>query len=206
MDKDGANLMSGKSAFIAIIATTMLFSATPAAFAAPLAGMARTTVQTGPARHMATRRATVAPFSFARFCADYSGQCEARGASGPVKLTPQRRDELRRINTAVNRAIRYEEDEPGDDVWKIGVTAGDCEDYVLAKRQKLLAAGWPSSALRIAIATTPSGIGHAVLVITTEDQDLVLDNRTNTIKPWHTVNLNWLKIQNPDNPKKWLAL
>ncbi|WP_236759154.1 transglutaminase-like cysteine peptidase, partial [Agrobacterium tumefaciens] len=79
-------------------------------------------------------------------------------------------------------------------------------DYAVTKRQRLLRAGWPSGALRIATARTSTGIGHAVLVVSTSQGDLVLDNRTNVVKPWKAVDLKWIKIQSHENPRVWLKL
>lgn len=123
-----------------------------------------------------------------------------------MTLSPDKMSQLKNINSSVNRSIKYKPDDDDNDVWNINVTEGDCDDYALTKRHKLLAAGWPSGALRIAVARIPSGIGHAVLVVTTDKGDYVLDNRTNEVKPWHRVNIKWLKIQSPDSPRKWLAI
>lgn len=59
---------------------------------------------------------------------------------------------------------------------------------------------------RIAATRTESGIGHAVLVVTTSKGDLVFDKRTNIVKPWFATGLRWLQIQSPDNPRNSLAL
>ena len=80
------------------------------------------------------------------------------------------------------------------------------EDYALTKRQQLLNAGWPSGALRIATARLNNGVGHAVLIVSTTKGDLVLDNRTNVVKPWFAAQLRWVKIQSPQDPNKWLSL
>ena len=63
------------------------------------------------------------------------------------------------------------------------MTAGDCEDYVLAKRHALIASGLPPSALRIAYVVTSAQEGHAILVVKTNDRDLVLDNLSSVVRP-----------------------
>jgi predicted transglutaminase-like cysteine proteinase len=75
--------------------------------------------------------------------------------------------------------------EAGDrDRWEADVAAGDCEDYALTKRRKLIALGWSARALRIAVARTASVEGHAVLVVATSQGDLVLDNCTMAVRGW----------------------
>ncbi|RYG94519.1 MAG: hypothetical protein EON58_16080 [Alphaproteobacteria bacterium] len=53
---------------------------------------------------------------------------------------------------------------------------------------------------------TPSGEGHAVLVVKTTDGDLVLDNHYNKITPFNRTSLDWLKIQSGDNPRLWFDI
>ncbi len=88
----------------------------------------------------------------------------------------------------------------------MNVTAGDCEDFALTKRDHLIAMGWSPKALRIAVTKTPYGEGHAVLVVKTDQGDLVLDNRSNAIKGWKDTDLRWLMIQSGDNPRVWYEL
>jgi len=56
---------------------------------------------------------------------------------------------------------------------KAGV--GDCEDYAIEKRARLLAAGVPLEDLRLATCFLPNGVSHAVLVIRDGDVDWVAD-------------------------------
>lgn len=198
-------MLINKTATATFLSLALLLAGTGSISAAPLSGLART-VAPKPEQHISTRRSTIAPFSFASFCNNNSAECEIQGSAKIVTLSPDKMSQLKSINSGVNRAIKYTSDQDDDDAWEINVTQGDCEDFALTKRHKLLAAGWPSGALRIAVARTPSGVGHAVLVVSTDKGDYVLDNRTNEVKPWHRVNLKWLKIQSPDSPRKWLAI
>ncbi len=114
---------------------------------------------------------------------------------------------LSRINMRVNnQMIARNDDAASGDVWDVDVASGDCEDFALTKRRALIKAGWPPASLRIAIALTSAGEGHAVLVATTTTGDVVLDNRTNQIKPWKKSGLRFTKIQSTVNPKAWLSL
>lgn len=188
------------------VAVGMAASIATTASAVQLGGLAKNPVTARPGQFMSTSRPTIAPIAFAKFCDNAADQCVRIGDRDTIELTKQKRTELQRINSEINSAIAYVGELEGQDEWKLNPASGDCDDYAVTKRQRLLRAGWPSGALRIATARTPSGIGHAVLVVSTTQGDLVLDNRTNVVKPWKAVDLKWIKIQSPENPRVWLKL
>ena len=110
------------------------------------------------------------------------------------------------INAAVNAEIAPQTDMDRygvKELWSINVSAGDCEDYVLTKRARLLAAGWHSSKLRIATVRLPSGELHAVLVVATASADLVFDNLTDDVRDWSEAPYRWLTIQSEASPIVW---
>lgn len=152
-------------------------------------------------------RFTIAPFAHVLFCKANPSEC-----NGTQPNYERHIDDLalvKTINEEVNDAI-IPQMEIGTgtkaDVWKIFPLAGDCDDYVVSKRSRLIAAGWEPRNLRIAVAFTRSGQGHAVLVVSTKGGDYVLDNRTNRIVLWHKTDLHFIKIQDRDRPKLWRAL
>jgi predicted transglutaminase-like cysteine proteinase len=157
-------------------------------------------------QYLVARQATLAPFSFVRFCRANPADC--RRAEGPAvaELTAERERSLRLVNASVNRSIRPLGETGRRDRWQADVAAGDCEDFVLTKRRKLISLGWPARTLRIAVTRTAEGEGHAVLVVKTTKGDLVLDNRTAAVKRWHRTDLDWLKIQSAENPRLWHTL
>ena len=152
-------------------------------------------------------RFTIAPFAHVLFCKANPGEC--KGAQSKYERHSDDLALLKTINEEVNDAI-IPQMEIGTgtkaDVWKIFPIAGDCDDYVVSKRSRLIAAGWEPRNLRIAVAFTRSGQGHAVLVVSTKGGDYVLDNRTNRIVLWHKTDLHFIKIQDHDRPKLWRAL
>ena len=188
------------------VAVSIAASIATTASAVQLGGLAKNPVTARPGQFMSTSRPTIAPIAFAKFCDNAADQCVRIGDRDTIELTKQKRTELQRINSEINSAIVYVGELEGQDEWKLNPASGDCDDYAVTKRQRLLRAGWPSGALRIATARTPSGIGHAVLVVSTTQGDLVLDNRTNVVKPWKAVDLKWIKIQSHENPRVWLKL
>ena len=72
-------------------------------------------------------------------------------------------------------------------------THGDCEDYVLLKRQTLMRRGWPASALLVTVVRRKNGDGHAVLTVRTNRGDFILDNLKDKIEPWNKTEYTYLK-------------
>ncbi|ANL30153.1 transglutaminase-like protein (plasmid) [Rhizobium phaseoli] len=149
---------------------------------------------------------TLAPFASVVFCMQHGDQCVNTGGPSIMVLDKNRKSQLVSANNGVNSAIRPANDKPGADVWSMDVTAGDCEDFALTKRKKLMQLGWSSESLRIAVAITKTGEGHAVLIARTSEGDLVLDNRFNAIKDWRKTDLRWVMAQTADNPKYWAKM
>lgn len=103
------------------------------------------------------------------------------------------------INRRLNRAIRHVEDRDlhGEaDRWTLPVAGeGDCEDYVLAKRAALIAAGVPAGALSIAIVETTWGETHAVLLLASDRGEYVLDSLSPWVSRWDRVDYRWRERQ-----------
>lgn len=153
-------------------------------------------------QRLAKRGTTKAPLGMMLFCLKEPTHCRGGGAS-EVRMTAEIKQALKSVNSSVNRSIRPRNDK--GDVWSINVKSGDCEDYALTKRAKLISLGVPAGALRLATARTRSGEGHAVLVVRTDKGDFVLDNRTGRVKEWHKTGLRWVAMASA-NPKRWNAV
>lgn len=117
------------------------------------------------------------PVAYQIFCIRFGG-CEAGGAAS-VPYTQQLAKDLAKVTRSVNRSIRYRPDK--GEVWKVGVSAGDCEDYALTKRARLIRMGYPPSSMRMAVGHSRKGESHAVLVVVTSKGKLVLDNLTDKV-------------------------
>ena len=100
------------------------------------------------------------------------------------------RARLGEINRAINLAIQpmSDLDQFGEiDVWSSPLvtfhhSAGDCEDYAIAKLVALGMAGIPADDLRIVVlADVVSGEGHAVAAARLDGHWLILDNRHMTL-------------------------
>jgi predicted transglutaminase-like cysteine proteinase len=115
-----------------------------------------------------------------------------------------------RVNEWVNETIK-----PLTDLEHWGVAErwsypddgyGDCEDYVLLKRRMLIQAGWPREALLVTVVRDQKQRGHAVLTVTTDEGDYVLDNQTQDILLWSDTGYRFVKRQSQSNPNVWVSL
>jgi predicted transglutaminase-like cysteine proteinase len=153
---------------------------------------------------------TQPPYGFVQFCERMPEECK----QGPQEeqrfsASPQRLSELDAVNRTVNREI-----EPATDLelygqteyWTIPTTKGDCEDYALLKRKRLMARGWPASSLLITVVRDEKGEGHAVLTARTVQGDFVLDNKAEEVKVWYRTGYDFLMRQSYLNPRIWMAL
>jgi predicted transglutaminase-like cysteine proteinase len=191
--------------FLAAIAAA---AALPTAVMADPATPPRGQERTSP--YMRVFGVTQAPYGFVQFCSRMPAECQ----QGPMEeqrfsATPQRLSELDIINRAVNRAIA-----PATDLevygqaeyWTIPTTRGDCEDYALLKRKRLIARGWPESSLLLTVVRDEKGEGHAVLTARTLQGDFILDNKVDEVKVWHRTRYDYVMRQSYLNPAIWMSL
>jgi predicted transglutaminase-like cysteine proteinase len=113
------------------------------------------------------------------------------------------------VNRTVNRKIEPMADQEHwgvVDSWDLPTDGyGDCEDYQLLKRRLLVEAGLPRRALRMAVVVDEKGEGHAVLMVRTDRGDFVLDNKVDTILPWHQTGYVYVKREGHDSTA-WVSL
>jgi predicted transglutaminase-like cysteine proteinase len=130
---------------------------------------------------------------------------------GVLQAAPALFAVLNDVNQSINMQIR-----PRDDLDQYGVTEywtlpltlegiaeGDCEDYALEKRRALIEAGVPDSALFLAVGHSRATGRHAVLVVSTDQGDYVLDNMTPRILPWSETPYRWDTRQMPGDLLSW---
>jgi predicted transglutaminase-like cysteine proteinase len=153
---------------------------------------------------------TLPPIGFVEFCARSKKNCESNGsASRRLALTADLWKTLKKVNVQVNSAIEPVTDQDLYAVperWTFPVDAGDCEDYVLLKKRYLEDLALPSHALLITVVLDEAGDGHAVLTVSTDHGDFVLDNRRNEIIRWAETKYRFLKRQSQEDPRQWVAL
>ena len=135
--------------------------------------------------------------------------CQTKGSDSRLELTPDKLGELETINRYVNTSITPASDTELYGVreyWALPTNRGDCEDYALLKRQKLIESGFPKSALLITVVKEQNGDGHSVLTVKTDRGDYVLDNLNNQVRLWNKTNYRFVKRQSQENQNVWVAI
>lgn len=150
------------------------------------------------------------PVGFVKFCIANPNDCQPLGGkSNRLGMEPGRWNLLYQINTYVNGKVAPVSDQDlyGEpEHWAYPTDAGDCEDYLLLKKRYLEGLGFPPEALLITVVLDEKKEGHAVLTVTTDGGDFVLDNRRNEILRWSDTGYTFLKRQSPGDPRQWVAL
>jgi len=137
---------------------------------------------------------------------------------GVARMDAAAWQELRRVHRQVNWEIIPQTDQAiygRAEVWAMPLSRplagarprrGDCEDFVLEKRARLLRQGWSARHLSIATALAP-GVGmHAVLIVHTDRGDYVLDNLYEEPKALDELNYVWLSQQRGEDLLSWSSV
>ncbi|SPF76266.1 hypothetical protein ALP8811_01268 [Aliiroseovarius pelagivivens] len=171
-----------------------------ASFAAPIDGFA------SGSDFLKVRGQGAAPPGAQRLCSTYSWAC-ARGTSSGV-VTQGQMQVVRTVNSQINRSTPAIEDSQqyGEaERWAMPTSrGGDCEDYALAKKRALIGKGIDPQRLLIATVLDRSRRPHAVLIVRTDEGDMVLDNVTNSIRNWRDTRYVFLRMQDPKRPSRWV--
>lgn len=154
---------------------------------------------------------TSIPVGHLEFCRSRPDECQPNPSVEPaVGLTEHNWQQLVAINAQVNQSIVPVTDQElyqVEEFWTYPTSGyGDCEDFVLAKRQALIQAGWPVSTLLIAVVRQSDGSGHAVLMVRTDRGDLVLDNQHAEINVWNATPYQYIKRQSQAHAGKWVDM
>lgn len=153
---------------------------------------------------------TSIPVGHAEFCQARPAECRPNNQIvGAVSLDDTLWQQLLTVNANWNFAIQPVTDEDlyrTAEFWTYPNGYGDCEDYALAKRRDLINAGWPASALLMAVVKQPNGEGHAVLLVRTDRGDLVLDNQVGSVDLWSNTPYKFIKRQSQADAGQWVDM
>lgn len=141
-----------------------------------------------------------APLAYQLFCLKYRSECKTSRGKSTISYNNRIHATLASVNRSVNSSIRPRHDK--GDSWSLNPRAGDCEDYALTKRSRLIRAGIPAAALRIAVVRTRKGEGHAVLFVKTSAGEFVLDNLKSSIVKRQQMSYRVVMVQSA-NPLRW---
>jgi predicted transglutaminase-like cysteine proteinase len=95
------------------------------------------------------------------------------------------------ITREVNRSMTWRADPPGDDRWQAGLSTGDCDDFVMEKRRRLLAAGIQTADMLVLVTVNADRVAHARLLVRSENGVWTLDNLTDRVRAWDGAGIVW---------------
>lgn len=143
----------------------------------------------------------IIPPGFYVYCKDHPEECLP---VEPAVLTSDWMPVLEKVNREVNASIKYKsEGKWNEDIWTVSPIEGDCDDYTVTKKQKLVELGVPRGAMRAAYVSTPANPDHVFLIVSTVLGDFVLDNETDEVYPTNRAMLLNISIQDESNPQRW---
>lgn len=159
---------------------------------------------------MPTAGRTTQPIGHYEFCQREPAECRQKTPrQAPVELTRGLWSAMINVNNAVNAAVEPRTDAEiwgEEEVWSYPTAIGDCEDYALEKRRRLMALGVPAGDLLVTVARQPNGDGHAVLTVRTSRGDFILDNLEARVSIWSETPYTYLKRQSERNSGAWVAI
>ncbi len=159
---------------------------------------------------MQTGSATSQPIGHFEFCQKNRTECGVRSRAGAApRVTASGWAVIRQVNAAVNREISPVTDQEllgRDEVWAYPKGRGDCEDFALEKRRRLMQRGFAAGNLLMTVVRKPDGEGHAVLTVRTAQGDFILDNLENSVKLWTKTPYRFLKRQASNNSGRWVTI
>lgn len=142
------------------------------------------------------------PSQYAAFCQTEPDVCSLEGQA-KIPWTDALHDLLFSVQHEVNTEIAFVpdwENSGQEELWCFPENGmGDCEDFALEKRRRLVAAGVPGAALTIAIAFHEvMFFPHAVLLAETTTGTWVLDNLYDDVLCWDAVPYIYTRREQPD--------
>ena len=146
----------------------------------------------------------LSPIAAVKFCLENHNQCHA-GEAHRIRLTPSLWQTMQNVNGAINTKIVPDPNKSAYD-WSLTTVHGNCNDYAVQKRERLIAYGFPASSLSLAVVHLASGEGHLVLFIRTDRGDFILDNLNDDIRGQAEAGYQLIKWQSAENPHVWVAI
>jgi predicted transglutaminase-like cysteine proteinase len=147
-------------------------------------------------------RVDAAPSQYLDFCGRNPEACRLDGPS-VLSWTEALHALLREVNAGVNAEVAFVADMDNlglEEHWDFPRDCrGDCEDFVLEKRERLVGRDLPRAALTIAFAFhTEQFFPHAVLLAETTRGTLVLDNLHDEVLCWDALPYRYTRRERPD--------
>lgn len=153
-----------------------------------------------------------------RFCHDFGDDrywavlCDQHylGALDPFDAAPDNLDRVQDINLRINRAILPYEDSDTyhrEDEWIPASLFGDCEDIVMAKKLALHnELNIPMHQLSMAVVLTEDNVGHAVLLLHSNQGTFVLDNLSQQLTRWENTSHRFIQREHRRYGQQWVRI
>jgi len=182
-----------------------------AAFAACFTHIFTATAEGKRLNRVPVSNVTQPPIGWIGFCTREADECARTNMTvREFVIMPRHWSDLVRVNKAVNAIIKPITDfEHWGEVerWNYPDDGyGDCEDYVLLKRRLLIQSGWPRETLLITVVRDIKDESHAVLTVSTDKGDYILDNQNQNILLWWETGYHFIKRQSRSDPNVWVSL
>jgi predicted transglutaminase-like cysteine proteinase len=153
---------------------------------------------------------TTQPVGHYEFCRQLPQECrQVSPRRAPIELSRDLWAAMVDVNNAVNTTVAPATDMEiwgHEELWSYPADIGDCEDFVLEKRHRLMQMGVPAGDLLITVVRQPNGDGHAVLTVRTSLGEFVLDNLEPRILSWADTEYRFLKRQSERNSGDWVSI
>jgi predicted transglutaminase-like cysteine proteinase len=155
-------------------------------------------------------RIEAAPNPYAEFCSRETAACALEGAP-VIDWTDEVHRRLEAVNQEVNREVSLISDwgnSGQEEHWSFPERGmGDCEDFALEKRRRLVAGGLPGAALTCAIVFHEVRFfPHAILLAETTTGTWALDNLYDEVLCWDAVPYVYRLRERPDGQWTRFAL
>lgn len=149
------------------------------------------------------------PTQYAKFCEKHPTECALSGRA-VLHSDPRLNNLLFTVNKTVNVEVELvpDPDRGVEEDWDFPQNCeGDCEDFALEKRHRLVEAGLPSASLTMAIVHNKiQFFPHAVLLVETDTGTWVLDNLYDEVMCWDAVPYRYERREQPDGQWSRFAL
>jgi predicted transglutaminase-like cysteine proteinase len=147
------------------------------------------------------------PIGHTFFCMRYPGDC-VRTVGRTVPDALPELPILQAVNEIVNSSVVPTTGQTllVNPHWSIDPVVGDCNDYAVTKRHRLLEDGWPASALLLAeVKLVATGEHHLILIVRGKTADWVLDNlMAGVVKlPETHGEYTLYRVESTEDPKFW---
>ena len=157
---------------------------------------------------LSSRMAVSAPAGASNLCGTYPWACQQSSAA--IRVSGGQLDIAIRINRQLNRQVRSISDQSQYgrvEHWSLPTArGGDCEDFALIKKKRLIEAGLDPQMLLVSTVLDRNRNAHAVLVMRTAQGDFILDNLRDEVLHWRQTGYTFLRMQDPANPARWTAV